>query len=84
MLAKTESEVINMTTESCSGGSPWKGRVDIVSAALELDRNGVQVAGVSEENVLRGVRALRAAQRTGREEQIIAILNGVSTTTNQA
>ncbi len=41
---------------SCNGGSPWKGRADVVRAALALDRKGINVAGLTDQEVLEAHR----------------------------
>lgn len=42
-----------MSKEVCGGHSPWKGRIEVVRATLDLWGRGIDVAGKSEEEVLR-------------------------------
>jgi hypothetical protein len=46
-------ETIYYSSDVCGGTAPWKSRGEVTRAALDLYRNGVNIVGLSDEEVLR-------------------------------
>ena len=42
-----------LAPDVCGGNAPWKSRLEVTRATLALHREGVDVAGLSEEEVLK-------------------------------
>lgn len=51
-----------MSAEICNGSSPWKSTIEVTRAALALDRKGIKIAGMSDNEVLEMYRDLSDRQ----------------------
>jgi hypothetical protein len=70
-----------MSKEICSGSSPWKCSAEVAKISLEVVRNGVDIAGLSEQTVRKVYELILSGEWSITHPYVQqAILNGLDLT----